>query len=68
MVQKYLSDWGFGVIAALGEVAQCEGATIARVALAWLLAQPGVTAANGGTFANQNVISVMGRWQRNFLP
>ena len=44
MVQKYLNDWGFGVIAALEEVAQFEGSTMARVALAWLLAQPGVTA------------------------
>jgi aryl-alcohol dehydrogenase-like predicted oxidoreductase len=44
MVQKYLNDWGFGVIAALEEVAQSEGSTMACVALAWLLAQPGVTA------------------------
>ena len=44
MVQKYLNDWGFGVMAALEEVAQFEGSTMARVALAWLLAQPGVTA------------------------
>jgi aryl-alcohol dehydrogenase-like predicted oxidoreductase len=44
MVQKYLNDWGFGVISALEEVAQFEGSTMARVALAWLLEQPGVTA------------------------
>lgn len=44
MVQKYLNDWGFGVIAALEEVAQAKGSTPARVALAWLKAQPGITA------------------------
>lgn len=44
MVQKYLNDWGFGVIAALNEVAQANGSTPARVALAWLIAQPGITA------------------------
>ena len=44
MVQKYLNDWGFGVIAALDEVANAHGSTPARVALAWLLAQPGITA------------------------
>lgn len=44
MVQKYLNDWGFGVIAALEEVAQAKGSTPARVALAWLTAQPGITA------------------------
>jgi aryl-alcohol dehydrogenase-like predicted oxidoreductase len=44
MVQKYLNDWGFGVVAALNEVANAHGSTPACVALAWLLAQPGITA------------------------
>jgi aryl-alcohol dehydrogenase-like predicted oxidoreductase len=44
MVQKYLNDWGFGVVSALDEVAQAKNSTVARVALAWLMAQPGVTA------------------------
>jgi aryl-alcohol dehydrogenase-like predicted oxidoreductase len=44
MVQKYLNDWGFGVIAALNEVADAHSSTPARVALAWLIAQPGITA------------------------
>jgi aryl-alcohol dehydrogenase-like predicted oxidoreductase len=44
MVQKYLNDWGFGVVAALDEVANAKGSTPARVALAWLIAQPGITA------------------------
>jgi aryl-alcohol dehydrogenase-like predicted oxidoreductase len=44
MVQKYLNEQGFGVVAALDEVAKAQGSTPARVALAWLLAQPGITA------------------------
>jgi aryl-alcohol dehydrogenase-like predicted oxidoreductase len=44
MVQRYLNDWGLGVIAALNEVANATGSTPARVALAWLIAQPGITA------------------------
>jgi aryl-alcohol dehydrogenase-like predicted oxidoreductase len=44
MVQKYLNDWGFAVVAALDEVAHAHASTPARVALAWLLAQPGITA------------------------
>ena len=44
MVQKYLNDWGFGVVAALDEVAHATGSTPARVALAWLIAQPEITA------------------------
>jgi aryl-alcohol dehydrogenase-like predicted oxidoreductase len=44
LVKKYLNDWGFGVVAALDEVANAKGSTPARVALAWLLAQPRLTA------------------------
>ncbi len=43
-VQKYLNQRGFGVVTALDEVAHAHGSTPARVALAWLLARPGVTA------------------------
>jgi Aldo/keto reductase family len=44
MVQKYLNDSGFAVVAALDEVANAHESTPPRVALAWLLAQPGITA------------------------
>jgi aryl-alcohol dehydrogenase-like predicted oxidoreductase len=43
-VQKYLNERGFRVVAALDEVAHARGSTPARVALAWLLARPGITA------------------------
>ena len=38
-----MNDHGFAVIAALDEIAKELNATPARVALAWLIAQPGVT-------------------------
>jgi aryl-alcohol dehydrogenase-like predicted oxidoreductase len=41
---KYLNSRGLAVLAALDEVAARTGATQAQVALAWLLAQPGVAA------------------------
>lgn len=44
MVQKYLNDRGFVVVDALVEVARIHNSTPAAVAIAWLLAQPGVTA------------------------
>lgn len=44
MVKKYMNERGFAVVAALDEIAAAHHATPARVALAWLLAQPGVTA------------------------
>ena len=43
-VVKYLNDWGFHVVDALEEVAQAHHSTPSRVALAWLMEQPGVTA------------------------
>jgi aryl-alcohol dehydrogenase-like predicted oxidoreductase len=43
-VGKYLNDWGFHVVEVLDEVAREHHSTPARVALAWLMAQPGVTA------------------------
>ncbi|HWG20342.1 MAG TPA: aldo/keto reductase [Terracidiphilus sp.] len=44
MVKKYFNDHGFAVVDALVEIANAHKSTPARVALAWLLAQPGVTA------------------------
>jgi len=43
-VRKYLDPRGLGILAALDEVALRRGATPAQVALAWLIARPGVTA------------------------
>jgi aryl-alcohol dehydrogenase-like predicted oxidoreductase len=54
IVQKYLNEWGFRVVGALDEVANAQSSTPARVALAWLLAQPGITAPiASATNANQ---------------
>jgi aryl-alcohol dehydrogenase-like predicted oxidoreductase len=43
-VKKYLNKQGLGVLAALDQVAAAHCATPAQVALAWLIARPGVTA------------------------
>ncbi|HKD10187.1 MAG TPA: aldo/keto reductase [Bryobacteraceae bacterium] len=42
-VGKYLNDRGFAVLAALDAAAKEHSSTPARVALAWLIAQPGIT-------------------------
>jgi aryl-alcohol dehydrogenase-like predicted oxidoreductase len=44
MVEKYLNDRGFAVLAELDAVAAELRSTPARVALAWLIAKPGITA------------------------
>ncbi|CAN5630148.1 aldo/keto reductase [soil metagenome] len=43
-VAKYFDDRGEKILKALGEVAQQTGASEASIALAWLLAQPTITA------------------------
>ncbi len=44
MVKKYLNERGFAVVDAVVQVARERNTTPAAVALAWLLAQPGVAA------------------------
>ncbi|HEY8554071.1 MAG TPA: aldo/keto reductase [Burkholderiales bacterium] len=44
MVKKYLTPRGFKVLEALEIVARAQRATMTQVALAWVAAQPGVTA------------------------
>ena len=43
-VKKYLNKRGLGILAAVDQIAAAHGATPAQVALAWLIARPGVTA------------------------
>jgi len=43
-MKKYLNDRGFRILQALDEAAKELNATPARVALAWLIARPGITA------------------------
>jgi aryl-alcohol dehydrogenase-like predicted oxidoreductase len=43
-VKNYLNPRGLAVLAAMDEVAADSGATLAQIALAWIAAQPGLTA------------------------
>jgi aryl-alcohol dehydrogenase-like predicted oxidoreductase len=43
-VKKYLNEKGFAILAALDEVANAYHSTPGKVALAWLIARPGITA------------------------
>jgi aryl-alcohol dehydrogenase-like predicted oxidoreductase len=43
-VKKYFNDYGYVVVDTLVDVAKQYNSTAGRVALAWLMAQPGVTA------------------------
>lgn len=43
-VKKYMNDRGFRILKALDETSKDIGSTPARVALAWVMARPGITA------------------------
>ena len=43
-MKKYLNERGFRILGALDQVARTHGSTPTRVALAWLQAQPSITA------------------------
>jgi aryl-alcohol dehydrogenase-like predicted oxidoreductase len=42
--ERYMHEQGFRVLEQLDRIAQAHGATVAQVALAWLMARPGITA------------------------
>jgi aryl-alcohol dehydrogenase-like predicted oxidoreductase len=44
IVKKYLNDRGLRILDALDEVAKANNSTPGKVALAWLMARPGITA------------------------
>jgi aryl-alcohol dehydrogenase-like predicted oxidoreductase len=44
-VKKYLNDKGFAVLKALDQIAEAHGATPADIAVAWVIAQPSISAA-----------------------
>jgi aryl-alcohol dehydrogenase-like predicted oxidoreductase len=44
VVKKYLNERGFRILAALDQVANTHHSTPGKVALAWLIARPGITA------------------------
>jgi aryl-alcohol dehydrogenase-like predicted oxidoreductase len=58
-VGKYLNDWGWSVLRALDEVASAHQSTPARVALAWLMVQPGVTAPIASATSDQHLTDLI---------
>ncbi len=58
--QKYMNERGFAVVEELDRVAEAHGATPARVALAWLIARPGLTAPIASATTVPQVKELMG--------
>ncbi|HEY2661813.1 MAG TPA: aldo/keto reductase [Caulobacteraceae bacterium] len=58
--KRYLGERGLRVLAALDQVSAAQGATPAQVALAWLMAQPGLTAPLASATSVEQLIEIMG--------
>lgn len=57
---NYMNERGYAVLAAVDLVAQAHGATPTQVALAWLLARPGITAPIASATSPEQVRELLG--------
>jgi len=67
-MSAYLNDRGLRILAALDEVAEAQHAKPAEVALAWLMAQPGVTAPIASATSIAQVDSLVRATQLQLKP
>jgi len=58
--QRYMNERGFAVLQAVDEVARARNATAAQVALAWLIARPGMTAPIASATSVEQVRELLG--------
>ena len=42
--ERYMNEKGFRIVEQLDRIAEAHGATVAQIALAWIMARPGITA------------------------
>ena len=61
-MQPYLDGKGPAILAAMDEVAAETGATLAQIALAWLAAQPGITAPIASATSVEQLQELLGFW------
>lgn len=67
-MQAYLDGKGPAVLAAMDAVAAETGATLAQIALAWLAAQPGVTAPIASATSEAQLDELLGFWDLTLTP
>ena len=61
-MDKYMTDRGDAVLAAMDAVAEETGASLAQIALAWNAAQPGVTAPIASATSLDQLEDLLGSW------
>lgn len=58
--ERYMNEKGFRVLEQLDRVAEAHRATLAQVALAWIMARPGITAAIASATSVEQVHELLG--------
>lgn len=67
-LEKYFDDRGLRILAALKEVATETGSTPARVALAWLMARPSITAPIASATSVEQLKDILGAAEVKLSP
>jgi hypothetical protein len=67
-MDQYLNARGFAVLAALDEIAAETGASLAHIALAWVAAQPGVTAPIASAKSLDQLEELLGAMELDLTP
>jgi aryl-alcohol dehydrogenase-like predicted oxidoreductase len=67
-VRRYLEPRGWKILAALDEVGRSRSATPAQVALAWLIARPGVTAPIASATSLEQLREILGAARLKLAP
>lgn len=66
--ERYMNEQGFRVLEALDHVAATHSATVSQVALAWIMAQPGITSAIASATSVEQVHELLGAVEVSLLP
>ena len=67
-VAPYLNPRGLGILSAMDGIAAETGATLAQIALAWLAAQPGITAPIASATSIEQVEDLLGAMRLTLTP
>jgi aryl-alcohol dehydrogenase-like predicted oxidoreductase len=66
--ERYMNEKGFRVLEQLDHIAEAHGATVAQVALAWIMARPGITAPIASATSVEQVHELLGAVNLRLTP
>ena len=66
--ERYMHEKGFRVVEQLDQIAEAHGSTAAQVALAWIMARPGITAPIASATSVEQVRELLGAVNMQLTP